>query len=218
MAIKEMRWCEDIGMFAVDRPIDTIPGKAEGSCVWATDFCKSKCYNEKLYKLYPDMRLKDIRNEQEWQSASAEDYANSLARKKKQVKRWRLMTRGEAIKDHSDVDRIIAIAEATPDSLLWIPTRAWRDPELRERIRKELMPLKNLAVLASIDPETREEEQSLLDDGWSTMFFGDDEDTEGRFKCPKTWKKMKGHCGICKAGCFAPKLLNRQVRVHLSEH
>ena len=222
MTVKEMRWVDEIGMFAVDRPVNDV-GETRGSCVHATDYCYDNCYNTKLYRIYPAMRMKDIRNEAEWQSASAEDYAQALDRKRKPTNRWRLMTRGEALADHADIDRVKALAIANPSRLLWVPTRAWRDPMLRIRIETELFairgnPLPNLVVLASLDPTTDEHRADLASAGWSTMFFGDDTRVDGRFRCPKTFRGLSGHCGICKAGCFAPAILGRRVDVILSQH
>ena len=52
------RWCDDIGMFATDRPINNTKD-FEGSCVHRTPFCDVECYNVKLYKLYPAMHNRD---------------------------------------------------------------------------------------------------------------------------------------------------------------
>ena len=42
------RWCDDIDMFATDRPINDTKD-FEGSCVHRTSFCDKTCYNVKLY-------------------------------------------------------------------------------------------------------------------------------------------------------------------------
>jgi len=210
----EIRWCEDIGMFAYDRPIPT-------SCVHKTTYCDEKCFNVKLYRLYPAMRTKDARNEAEWQNITGEQVRKTLARKKKQTKRVRFMTRGEAVSDHTDIARIVDICTANPDVDFWMPTRAWRDALLQARITAELMPINNLHVLASFDPSnTPEEWETMRAMGWSTMFFGDDEMLhtplgEKMFKCPKTWGHVKGACEKCKRGCFEG---HGRVDVHLSEH
>ena len=218
----EMRWCEDIGMFAIDRPINDIPeAGVEGSCVHRTDYCNETCYNVKLYKLYPAMVGKDVRNEQAWQESTGADYAAALDRKKKPTDRFRLMTRGEAIKDFGDIKRVLDICQANPNRLIWVPTRAWRSPLLRGIIEVSLFDIPNLAILASVDPDTLSSEPGLLASGWNTMFYGDDspEVTAGRFFCPKTWKDIKGACGTCKAGCFAGPVLGRKgVQVHLKSH
>jgi len=56
------------------------------------------------------------------------------------------------------------------------------------------------------------------------MFYGDDTLTHSPatekkvFLCPKTHKKLKGHCDTCKAGCFSQLTIQRQQIVHLSQH
>ena len=210
----EIRWCEDIGMFAYDRPIPT-------SCVHKTAFCDAKCFNVKLYKLYPAMASKDARNEAEWQQITGTQVKTTLQRKKKQTKRVRFMTRGEAISDHTDIARIIDICQHNPDVEFWMPTRGWRDALLQARITADLMPIKNLHVLASFDPSNTPEEWEMMRSmGWSTMFFGDDEMLhtplgEKMFKCPKTWGHVKGACASCKRGCFEG---HGRVDVHLAAH
>lgn len=218
-----MRWCEDIGMYAFDRPINDTD-KVSGSCTHASDYCKQTCYNMKLYKLYPAMHDKDIRNEASWQSITGDGVAKFLSRKRKPVHRARFMTRGEAFKDYSDISRVVDICTKTPNTLWWCPTRAWRDKILWNSIVADLKHVKNIAILASTDPTTTDEEWAWIKaNNISTMFYGNDEMTttpngDRMFLCPKTHKKLKGHCGVCKAGCFAPLTLNRRVDVHLSKH
>jgi len=83
-----------------------------------------------------------------------------------------------------------------------------------------MFPIKNIKVQASIDPSnSKEEVNSLIKKGWSTMFYGNDRmhpfvskcDT---IKCEKTWKKEKGHCAVCKNGCFNKK----QSHIWLKKH
>ena len=211
-----IRWCDDIGMFAYDRGIPQ-------SCIHATDFCKKTCYNNKLYKLYPNMKGKDERNNEYWNALTPDMVKRDLAKRKKQTKRVRLMTRGEAFRDLSDIAKVKAIAEATPGTDWWIPTRAWRSPILRTLIIRELFPIKNIHVLASLDPSNTDAEwEALKLEGWSTVFFGNDDMTvtpngDRMFLCPKTHKGLKGHCAPCKAGCFG-KSIGRRVDVHLSKH
>jgi hypothetical protein len=220
--IKDLfRYCNDIGMFASDRPINDV-GSVEGSCDHRTSFCDDTCYNVKLYRIYPNMGKRDERCEREWQQVSGNAVRTYLSRKKKQIKRARHMTRGEAIKDLSDIYRVKDIALATPDTTWWIPTRAWRNTLLRELIQIELFPIANIALNASLDPSnTQDEEDGLIDDGWNIMYYGDDTKYAGKgeaFKCPKTWKKMSGHCAVCKAGCFSQTTIGKRVTVHLSSH
>lgn len=206
---KEIRFCNDIGMFASDRPVST--------CKWRTAFCRANCYNCKLYAMYKDMSSKDIRNEQEWQSLTGQALATSLNRKRKQTERFRLMTRGEALSTRDDIDRVKDICKANPERLVWLPTRAWRSKELRPIIEQELMPIKNLRLQASLDPSNSQQEiDDLVSAGWSTMFFGNDDKApiEGSVKCPKTWEHKKGHCAKCKGGCFSPNQRHIWLKMH----
>jgi len=221
----EMRYCPDIALWAFDRPInDIIDAAIKGSCVWMSEYCKHTCYNLKLYKLYPAMRTKDIRNERSWQAITGAAVYAFLSRKRKVVKRARFMTRGEAISTYADLTRVKDICESTPEVMWWLPTRAWRDPVLRACIEADLMHIPNLAIHASTDPSTSVEEQAMLDaHGWSTMFYGDDSQLETltghkRFKCPKTHGKVKGACSVCVNGCFKRITKGETVHVHLSQH
>ena len=192
------RWTDDIGMFASDRPINDTENHT-GSCIHRTDFCDQTCYNIKLYKMYKNMANRDDRCETIWRKLStfsAIEVRKFLASKRKQVSRVRHMTRGEA----------------------------FSNPELRDLIERELMPLSNCAINASFDPSNTDDEWRMMQDrDWNIMFYGDDDRTvapngQRMFKCPKTHKKLSGHCNVCKAGCFAQKTINRTVVVHLSEH
>tara|TARA_B100000586_G_scaffold268822_1_gene246201 strand:- start:2316 stop:2996 length:681 start_codon:yes stop_codon:yes gene_type:complete len=215
-----VRGCPDIGMFALDRPIP-------GSCVHRTSYCNTECFNVKLYRIYPAMAGKDERNEAAWQEMDVESVAGldkTLERRTSlPTDRFRLMTRGEAFRDGGDIDRVRLLAAGMLDRTIWIPTRAWRDPILRARIVSEIMPLPNVVVLASLDPSNNSGEHAdLVSEGWSTMYFGKPgkgwDGPERGFKCPKTYRGLKGHCGICKAGCFAPKTMERRVDVLLKSH
>lgn len=216
------RACPDIGMFSLDRSIPE-------SCIHATKFCRTECYNDKLYRIYPNMRGRDTKNEASWAAITpdaAAELERALQRKKSlSTDRLRLMTRGEALRDIGDIARVRAICEAVAPRLVWLPTRAWRNPILRAACEGELSEIPNLVILASIDPTTEGDWRDLASAGWSTMYFGDDdidaiEERVGLslFKCPKTWRGIKGHCASCKAGCFAPNILQRQVHVHLRQH
>lgn len=221
------RWCDDIGMFATDRPINNTKD-FEGSCVHRTPFCDVECYNVKLYKLYPAMHNRDNECERIWQKLPTDVqfyktyFVPFFANKRKQTKRRRFKTRGEAIKDMVDIYRIRAMALAEQDVEWWLPTRAWRNRQLKFLIEQELMPLKNIALNASTDPTTTEEEYAMLKrDGWNTMFFGNDDGHDGidkAFPCPKTHKGIKGHCKDCKGGCFSQVAINKRSDTHLIEH
>ena len=220
------RECKDIGMAATDRPINDTENH-EGSCIHRTDYCDQTCYNIKLYNMYENMANRDDRCETIWQKLdkSNSDFTNFFSRKKYDTSRVRHMTRGEAFKDIKDVYRVKTMCLLNPDILWWIPTRAWRNPRIKSLIEKELMPLDNCAINASLDPSNSKAEwQMLIDDDWNIMFYGDDTLTHDpvygkrMFACPKTHKGLKGHCIDCKAGCFAQKTINRTQIVHLSEH
>ena len=73
-----MRYCADIGMWAIDRPIPV-------SCVHATEFCWKSCYNSKLYKAFPSMRTADERYELEWQNLDPKQVKAFLAGRRKPV-------------------------------------------------------------------------------------------------------------------------------------
>ena len=218
------RWCDDIGQFAIDRPINDT-NNHQGSCVHKTEFCMATCFNNKLYKLYSKMHDRDDRIESIWQNLDPLSIKPFLQRKRKQIKRVRFMTRGEAFATWSDVLKVKAILEDNPDTQWWIPTRAWRNLILKKLIEEMIVPLKNAAVNASVDPSnTKDDWQMLRSDKWNVMFYGDEDltivpDSDIKmFLCPKTHKKLKGHCDVCKAGCFSPSTLQRQQFIHLSQH
>ena len=226
----EWRWCDDIGMYAMDRPINDVPDYreghegeilAKGSCDHRTDYCNETCYNIKLYRIYKHMLTKDVRNEVAWQAVNAKAVAKQLKRKRKQVLRVRGCTRGENIKDLSDIFRWREIALETPETTWWIPSRVWRNPTLNLMTRRWLSNLPNVRVDASLDPSnTKEEWEQVELEGWNIMFYGDNELTHSpysgkrMFKCPKTWKGLKDHCNKCKGGCLS----DTQSITSLKEH
>jgi hypothetical protein len=212
MQKSEFRFCKDIGMWASDR-------SREKSCLWKTEACK-KCYNVKLEHLYPKMLTKDIRNDAYWLALTGDVFADWASHRRTPIKRFRFQTRGETFASLADVFKVRDILLKNSSIEFWIPTRAWRS-ELRGLIESLVMPLKNCFLQASTEPSTTAKEwESLKNDGWSTMFFGDDsmrKTPTGQkvFECPKTHKKLKSHCVICKAGCFRS---GKQVAIHLMSH
>lgn len=209
-----IRFCEDIGMFAYDRGIPQ-------SCGHATAFCAVNCYNDKLYKIYPAMRGKDEKNEKFWAHIDGKIVRADLSKRRKQTKRVRLMTRGEAFSTFTDLSKVESILAENPGTIWWIPTRAWRHPILRFGVRKLAEKYPNARILASTDPTTTDAEWAQLKaDGWSTMFFGSDDQRvtpngDKHFLCPKTHGKVKSACAVCKRGCFRS---DKRVDVHLSQH
>jgi hypothetical protein len=205
----EIRFCDDIGMFVWDRP-------RSASCVHRTAFCNAHCYNGKLERIFK-LAPKDARNEIWWKQVTGSQVKKTLDRKRKETSRVRGCTRGENFKDNSDIDRIKDIAQANPERTFWLPTRAWRNPELRQRIQSELFGLPNVRIQASLDPSnSRQEVNQLILDGWSTMFFGNDDRAPiaNSVKCQKTWDHVKGACRTCETGCFR----NEQTHIWLKQH
>jgi hypothetical protein len=167
------------------------------------------------------MTGKDVKNEAAWAHNDAHGLARKLSRSRKAAHgRVRLMSRGEAFSDHGDIARVEALLVAMPERIFWVPTRAWRNALIWARVQDLAARFSNLRVLASLDPSNSVEEWASLDAA-SIMFFGDDAMTHnpanGRrmFKCPKTHAHLKGHCNVCKAGCFKA---SGPVNVHLKQH
>jgi hypothetical protein len=211
-----MRWTKDIGMFTLDR-------SREDSCIHKTDFCDTTCFNNKLEIAFKHaIEPKDIKNDEAWYNNDTKGLAKALSRKRNQTSRVRLMSRGEAFKDITDTVRVMRILRDNPDSIFWIPTRAWRDKELWDKIKDIPKLFNNVRILWSFDPSNSISDWKLsVDSGQSVMFYGDDEllsdpvTKERMFKCPKTHKKLDGHCNICKGGCFRA---DKRVIVHLKQH
>lgn len=214
-----LTWNDGIEMWSIDRPV--------ASCRHCTTFCRKHCYTNKAYVQYHhNMPASDIKNEYRWGIMTGDILADEIAKKNKRarvrkVTRVRFCTKGEPFSELADIDRLRDIALASPDILFWVPTRAWRRPEFRDKIESELLAIPNMRLMASIDPSnSKEEVQRIKEGGWSTMFFGIDdvrsaEETFGlKFaKCPKTHEGKHGSCQTCNL-CFGAK----QINVHLKEH
>jgi len=202
-------------MFTIDR-------SREDSCIHKTKFCDDTCFNNKLERVFKQMLTKDVKNDEAWLDNDTKGLAKTLSRKRNQTTRVRLMSRGEAFKDTDDIVRVMHILRDNPNSNFWIPTRAWREPALWDKIKIIPRLFKNATILWSFDPSnTLDEWQQSVDTDNSVMFYGDDEFlsdpiTNGKmFMCPKTHKDLKGHCSICKGGCFRK---DRRTVVHLKQH
>lgn len=215
-----MNFTPAIGMLTINRSI-------EASCVHATEYCRRTCYNNRVYAMYPNVRKADPKIEAEWDALTGKSLSTMLKFDRHKTERLRLMGRGEALATHADVDKVADLTAACPDTLFWLPTRAWRgDSLLRARVEVELLDVGNLCILASTDPSnTFEEWEDLMLSGWSVMHYGDnarpiwgDDPRAHAMRCPKSWRKLKGHCAVCKAGCFAPRVLGRRVDVWLKKH
>jgi len=161
------------------------------------------------------MRQKDIRNEIFWNRLNGKTFKESMKRKRRPTGRFRFCSRGEPFMNIIDVYRIRDILIENQNILFWIPTRAWRDENLRRLLIDRIQPLENHRMMMSIDPSNSKEEiEKLKEDGFSTMYFGDNSDIEDRILCQKTWNKEDGYCQICNEGCFSEE----RVDVHLKRH
>lgn len=208
MIAKAIRFCESIACFALDFPRTT--------CVFRTPFC-TNCYNVKMDRMYGEAMLRRDRfNLEAWQECKPEDWKHLFDSKRtRQTSRFRFATRGEALYSEASLNKIVDIALLMPHIQFWVPTRGWRNSLRRAQAVKLMLPMPNIKVMASIDPtNTPEEVQSLKDEGWSTMFYGDNTAIEGRRLCPKTWEKRHGCCATCVGGCFATE----RVDIHLKRH
>lgn len=207
---KAIRFCNDIGMFCLDFPMET--------CVFRTQFCNANCYNRKVYYIHDtDGRVtkRDKQNNTAWKECTVEEFVEAFSRKRtRQTKRFRFGTRGEPLNNIHNIFKIRAIALAMPETIFWIPTRAWRSPLLRDIIERQLMTLPNVRVMASVDPSNSIIELAQIQGRWSTMFFGDNKQTAGRVRCVKTWDHSKAACATCDQGCFTTEL----IHVHLRKH
>lgn len=211
----EIRWCSDIGLYVLDRSKD--------SCAYRTPFCVLNCYNNKMYKIFKNMLKKDVRNEAYWASLTVKEFARGLRFKRHSIARFRFCARGEPFDDGSAVLKIADIVSSFPNIMFQIPTRAWRSPLMKGLIERKVMRFPNAKVIASIDPSNTEQELNSAHD-WGTFFFGNNEHhpyeddmlygQSNIVKCPKTWRGMKGHCEVCKVGCF-----NKEIKdVWLKQH
>ena len=201
-------FCKDVGMFSINRSC--------ASCKHATSFCSENCYNIKLYKAFGHViRPADERNDLTWDVLNGFWLDKFLSRKRNQTHHVRFASRGEALADVEDVYKVAEIVSYNKDRMFSLPTRGWRDKEIKEACEKILFPIKNIYMRASIDPSNPDKEvDALKEAGWPTFFFGDDSKIKGRFKCPKTWKHLRGVCPKCKKGCFSDK----RVDIHLKQH
>ena len=205
-----MRFCADIGLFALDR-------SRQASCVHATPFCAKTCFNRKLEAAFKGIEPKDVKNDAAWAEFDVEAFNAAWARKRN-TKRFRLCTRGEPIATHIDAMKIEALVKANPQTLFWIPTRAWHDSNLIDALM-HLDGLKNVRLMLSLDPsDDADAVEYAVSTGISTMFYGDDDNhplgNENAFYCRKTWKHEIGACKRCRFGCFH----DSQKHVWLKQH
>ena len=116
-----IRWVADLGMFAQDR-------SREASCIHATKFCRTTCFNIKLEQAFGhSIGPKDAKNDSAWAIMDGATVREALERKRNQTDRFRFCTRGEALASFEDVRRVFEVARRNPGTVFWIPTRAWHD-------------------------------------------------------------------------------------------
>ena len=222
----EIRFCDDIGLFVMDRKIET-------SCVHRSEYCKVNCYNNKLMAAFSAIDAKDDKCEKYWKDLDGKEFTKVINRKRKDTKRFRFCTRGEALSVMADIKKIKDIVNSNKDVNFWVPTRAWRNAEMRKVIITELLPIPNLFIQASTDPSnTQVEVDQLHLDGFRMMFFGNDKvalTPKGikPFKCPKTWvtraksdpnRKFKPQCAGCLNGCFGKDRGSKSAVIWLKQH
>jgi hypothetical protein len=170
--------------------------------------------------MYPSVRSCEEKIEQQFIQLNGDTFRSQIEKKKKQTKRFRFMSRGEAFTCFNDIKKVEDIVKKNKNTKFWIPTRAWRNDHLLKCINTVLGKYDNVYLIASMDPSnTKEEWKKLKENNWSTMFFGDDTLTQtpngDKFiKCKKTWEKKKGHCQRCSNGCFS----NKRTDVILKKH
>jgi len=204
----EIRFNKDIGLWTLDRGIE--------SCIWKTEYCKNYCYNNKLYKIFTKMFGKDKRNDEFWKSKDFFSFSSGFLHKKK-VERFRFCSRGEPIQSIDSLTRLSKFAILNPDTLIQIPTRSWRNKEIRESYNIINQP--NIRLVASIDPSNTKEELDIAHE-YRTFFFGNDDkhpygnDNPKIFRCPKTWHKLKGFCAQCQLGCFNKEIKHIWLKQH----
>ncbi len=203
--------CKDLGMWAIDR--------APSSCAHKTEYCSQHCYMNKLKVAYKGIAPRRLRDELFWDGLTGpkmREYLERMERTTLGADRFRGCTDGENFATLRDVYRWSGILRANPGTLFWLPTRAWRNRRLRTAIKRMIMTQDNARVLASIDPSNSPQEiDQLVTDGWSTMFFGDDNESPNNgYRCPKTWKHATGHCSKCKVGCFSSQRVDIWLKSH----
>ena len=205
--------CDDLGLWCFDRD-------PEVSCVNATAKCLVDCYMIKMRRMFKAIGPRRKMDEIRFHLLTGPIMRHFLARMKKTKHggdKFRWASDGDPCATVADVYRMAGIARATPLTKHWIPTKGHRNPRVREALKRLLRWIPNVRLMASIDTSTTQEEvNALVAEGFSTMFFGDDEASPqpSPVKCAKTWKGIHEHCRVCKVGCFKAG----RVDVWLKEH
>ena len=225
-------------MTALIRPLEIRLGRCSAlgihkcdpgpGCPWATEACKRFCYamnaisrwrntqNRVSGRYYMIERI--MEDEQRWERWRARHFRGLGA--------VRVATRFEAFKGPAEVERIRSWLVGAPETRFWIPTRAWRNHEMRGLIESRIKTLPNARVQASLDKTTTGADFRMLRDwGWSTMgVWARSEDGSHPFngsahRCAKTWNGAHGAkaCAKCAGegtGCFSAKRVDVLLRLH----
>ena len=219
-----IRYTEEIGMYSFSR------GRV--ACRWQTEWCTKNCYAAKFYRLGWSKDEYDVAYNSYWRGVESDQFVSDVLKANNHgiPARFRFAVCGEIWAKPSDVEKVYLIMYQMPETLFWIPTRAWHDGNMAEAIERLILPMDNARVLASVDPDTTEDEFVWLRHrNWSMVFAGDNSDpnqmllapggtqeklTARMHRCEKTWDQLSGRCATCEQGCFAPG----SVRVHLKQH
>jgi hypothetical protein len=163
-----------------------------------------------------------------WKSCS---YADFLAMMQQVgVKdRFRFSVRGEIWNNLEDMQKVRLIVLKRPQTLFWIPTRAWQSRDMLRYLMHFNDTIPNMRILCSIDPSIGPMViEQLRYVGLSMVFSGDNDPDQLRlteqgvepspaadmYRCEKTWEHRSGHCAVCEKGCFS----GDRVEVHLKKH
>ena len=180
----------------------------------------------------------DKLDDQWWKDSTSEEIVKEIMKYPSRLEdgrpvppaRFRFAVKGEIWTCVDDVSKVRGVLSLMPETLFWIPTRAWRDLTMRAAIDELVLAQSNARVMASLDPTNGEHDFTLLRDrGWPLLFSGDNDPdeqlmlveggaveklTKNMRRCEKTWEDRHGHCAICTEGCFS----SNQVDVHLRQH
>jgi hypothetical protein len=217
-----IRFVPEIGLWSFSR--------GRSTCAFRTTWCETHCYAQKFYRLGWARDDWDALDNEWWLTSTPESFVAELRRRARGTpSRFRFSVKGEIWTSARDVRYVREIARLLPDTLLWIPTRAWRDDDML-RLVWDVGQMTNVRVMCSVDPTVELEEVLRLHTlGMSVVFAGDNDpdqmrlDFDGRaadyltssmHRCRKTWSRLKGYCARCSDGCFS----RNKVDVLLREH
>ena len=138
-----IRFVPEIGMFTFSR------GKR--TCKWSTSWCRENCYFNKFYRMGWATEESDKRDNTFWRGTDSGEFVTAvkIAADFEPVPRFRFSVKGEIWLLKRDVEKVMLIALAMPETLFWVPTRAWHDGNVADLIERLIFPLPNARVLAS---------------------------------------------------------------------